>query len=251
MTTKDLYTTSRIISIDLETTNLDPAEAKIIEFGYSIWENSEFVERNSFYLNPGFEISQEVTDITGISNTDLVNQPTFEDKFPRIDHLVSDCDVWMCFNAPYDVNVLRNEYSNINCQLPDNKSVVDVLVFFRKFERGNKGKKLVDAAKRFNIPYVSAHRADDDAHMTQQIFWRMLKTKPELKDEIEPSVRKQREWAESQANQLQNFFRFSKVGGEPFKYPDLSVYEMGLPKELFEEDKKKREERKAKRKKSS
>lgn len=234
-TRKKLFSQSRVLSIDTETTGLDDS-ARVIEFGFSIWENGQHVSRSSMFIHPGFEITEQVTEITGIKNEDLEGQNSFSTLFPIIDNVLNDCDVWMFYNAPFDVKMLKREYDLLGKDLPD-KPVIDVLVCFRKFERNHKGKKLVDAANRYSIPFISAHRADDDAEMTQRVFWRMLKIKPELRDEIEMTAKKQRKWAESQNNQLQNFFRFSRSKGS-FVYPDLTVYERGLPKELFEEKKK-------------
>lgn len=244
MISKRLFSQSKVLALDTETTSLDTTQARVIEFGFSIFENGEFSNRDSFFIYPGFEISEEVTQITGIEQSNLKGCATFADRAEYIKFLLANADVWMFYNAPYDVGVLKHEFARVGMTLPD-KPVIDVLVMFRKFERNHKGKKLVDAANRYSIPFISAHRADDDAHMTQQVFWRMLKIKPELNDNVEITIKKQRDWAESQANQLQNFFRFSKRG-EPFRYPDLSVYERGFPKEIFEETKKKREARKKK-----
>lgn len=231
MATKKKFSESRVACIDTETTNLGD-DARIIEFGFSVWENGQPVSKSSLLIHPGFEISEQVTEITGITNEDLEGKDSFATLFPIINNILNDCDVWMFYNAPFDVKMLKREYNLLGKDLPD-KPVIDVLVCFRKFERNHKGKKLVDAANRYSIPFISAHRADDDAEMTQKVFWRMLKIKPELRDEIEMTAKKQRKWAESQNNQLQNFFKFSKKG-EPFKYPDLSVYERGFPKEVFQ-----------------
>lgn len=230
-TKKKLFTKSKILSIDLETTSLDTSEARIIEFGCSIFEAGEYKNRFSIFFHPGFEISKEVSDVTGIHPEQLVGAPRFSDFFSLIQDILLDSDVWMFYNAPYDMGVLKNEYERLGESLP-NKPIIDVLVLFRKFERSNKGKKLTNAASRYSIPFISAHRADDDAHMTQLVFWRMLKIKPELRDEIESTIKKQRKWAESQANQLKNFFRFNKSKGK-FVYPDLSIYERGFSPEIF------------------
>ena len=72
------------VSIDLETTGLNPKTDKIIEIGAVKVVGGEIKERFSTYVNPGRKLEQRITDLTGIRDEDLADAPTIAELFPDL-----------------------------------------------------------------------------------------------------------------------------------------------------------------------
>ena len=73
-----------LIVFDLETTGLDLVKDRIIQMSY-IKVNTDGSEvRKNLYVNPGKTIPQEVVELTGISNEDVKDAPTFKELAPTL-----------------------------------------------------------------------------------------------------------------------------------------------------------------------
>jgi len=91
---------SRAIILDLETSGLSPNYgAKIIEIGMIKVENGKIVDKFQKLINPGFSISHEITDYTGITNKMLNGKPTwYKLRNPILDFIE-------------DYNIIAHNYS--------------------------------------------------------------------------------------------------------------------------------------------
>jgi DNA polymerase III epsilon subunit-like protein len=100
---------SRIIVFDTETTGLlfhrdAPIEAqpRIIEFAAIILEKGKEVACDSMLINPGHPITAEITEITGLTDADLVEEPSFTQRLPQLQSLFAGCDTVMAHNLQFD-----------------------------------------------------------------------------------------------------------------------------------------------------
>lgn len=63
-----------VLGVDFETTGLNTLEDHIIEVGALLWDTERNVPMNpvlSSFINPGVKLSEEITQITGITDGDL------------------------------------------------------------------------------------------------------------------------------------------------------------------------------------
>lgn len=111
-----------IILIDWETTGLtlhpDAAlgkQPRAVEFGGVKLDpaTGEIVDELSQLINPGCEITAEITKITGITNEQLAGQPTFEEFLPTLRAFFSGGTVLVAHNAPFDSAILRFELKRL------------------------------------------------------------------------------------------------------------------------------------------
>ena len=80
-TLKLLSPSGSIVSLDIETTGLSPDKDMIIEIGATKLNiEEETYEYFSELINPGIDISEFITDLTGIRNEDV-------DRSPAVDEL--------------------------------------------------------------------------------------------------------------------------------------------------------------------
>ena len=96
-----------LIVFDLETTGLDLVKDRIIQMSY-IKVNTDGSEvRKNLYVNPGKTIPQEVVELTGISNEDVKDAPTFKELAPTLNQDFSGCDFAGYNSNHFDVPTIR------------------------------------------------------------------------------------------------------------------------------------------------
>lgn len=72
------------VSIDLETTGLDPKRDRIIEIGAIRVEQGQIVEEFSTFVDPGRKLEERITELTGIRDEDLADAPQLDEVFPQL-----------------------------------------------------------------------------------------------------------------------------------------------------------------------
>jgi DNA polymerase III epsilon subunit family exonuclease len=159
-----------IIAIaDTETTGLLlPSSAplenqpKIIELGVVLVENGEVVGTRNWMINPGEEVTAEITKITGITNDDLKDKPSFNDILSEVESVFKDCDVLIAHNAPFDVGMLENEIKRCDAEsfLPK-EQICSVQEYFHEY--GHRPRLIQLYEDKVGKPLAQTHRASDDA----------------------------------------------------------------------------------------
>lgn len=111
-----------IIVFDTETTGLTlhpraPVEKqpRMIEFGAALLdERGEVVEEVSMLCNPHTAITPEITKITGLTDADVRDAPSFSDLLPQLRRLFAEARCVMAHNLPFDRAILRGELMRAN-----------------------------------------------------------------------------------------------------------------------------------------
>lgn len=103
-----------LLGLDFETTGLDPKTDRIIEVGAVLWdtERQTPLKMISEVINPGVELSSEITIITGLSTEDLkeYGHPKPFSVFMDLYRLLTQCDFAIAHNAPFDKSFLDAEF---------------------------------------------------------------------------------------------------------------------------------------------
>jgi len=81
------------ISLDLETTGFDKENDNIIEFGAIKFDLEGNQETLQFLINPQTSIPQIVTYITNISDEDVQDAPTIDEKAQEIQDFIGDLPI--------------------------------------------------------------------------------------------------------------------------------------------------------------
>lgn len=107
---------NRLLVFDTETTGLTlhpnaplSKQPKIIEFGAIILLNGEVEEEISFLIDPREILTEEIVKITGITDKDLVGQPSFAARAPELAELFGRCGACAAHNLPFDEAMMMNE----------------------------------------------------------------------------------------------------------------------------------------------
>jgi DNA polymerase III subunit epsilon len=153
---------------DLETTGTNVANDRIVEICI-IKINPDCNEQVLIQrINPGIPIPADATAVHGISNEDVVNQPTFADAGNKIAMFLNNADLAGFNSNKFDIPLLVEEFlrAGISFDLKGRR-FVDVQNIFHKMEP-----RTLRAAYRFYCQkeLLNAHSAEADARATYEIL---------------------------------------------------------------------------------
>lgn len=182
MNTAVTLSQSTYVVFDLETTGLDPKSGNsIIEIGAVKIQDGRIIDRYDELVNPKVKLSEEIINITCITNEMLEGKR--EEKEAVIDFMnwVGDLPM-VAHNARFDLSFLEMAYTKYNLGKITN-TVIDTLGLSRYLESSERYHNLATLVKRYNIDWDESkhHRADYDSEGTALIFYQMLK-KLEMND---------------------------------------------------------------------
>lgn len=111
------------VIIDTETTGLVlpnivgiEKQPRIIELGaVRVDPYGKIIAEFSELINPGVQIEEKITEITGITNEDLEDRPPFTDFLESIKELFEGCTALIAHNAPFDSSLLRFDLERAGC----------------------------------------------------------------------------------------------------------------------------------------
>lgn len=106
---------------DTETTGIpkhpsakDEVQPRVIEFGAVLAnEDGEIIDEMSLLLKPIDDkgeqllLEDKITEITGLTDEDLVDAPLFEDKAHDLARFISRADVVIAHNLPFDKTIMN------------------------------------------------------------------------------------------------------------------------------------------------
>ncbi len=162
-----------LVSLDIETTGLDPVTDAIIEIGAVRFHNSRQEDEWSQLVNPGRPLSRFITQLTGITDEMLSGAPRINEVLQSLDDFVGDEPI-VGHRVEFDLSFLRRKGLFEANQPLDTYDLAAVVLP----DAGRYG--LGSLANLLNVPLVNAHRALDDAKTTMQVFRRLYEHVMEL-----------------------------------------------------------------------
>lgn len=166
-----LNLTKPLIVFDLETTGLDFVKDRVIQISY-IKANPDGTEkRGNVFVNPGKPIPQEITELTGISNEDVKDKPTFKELATGLAEEFKGCDFAGFNSNHFDIPMLAEEFLRAGIDFDFSKSrLIDVQTIFHKMERRNLAAAYKFYCGRKMEDDFEAHRADQDTEATYRVL---------------------------------------------------------------------------------
>ena len=159
----------RAVIFDTETTGLPlpktaPLEKqpRIIELGALVVDKNGPVAELNQLINPEVEITAEITKITGITEDQVIDEPTFKDFLPQLIEFFKDTEILIAHNAPFDTTILRYALQRAECEdFPWPEQTLCTVQEFRA-DFGKRPKLTELYEKVMGEPLMQTHRALDD-----------------------------------------------------------------------------------------
>ena len=166
-----LNLTKPLVIFDLETTGLDIVKARIIQLSYIKVYPDGHEERGDMLLNPEMPIPPFVTELTGISDADVKDKPTFKQVAAQLANLFGGSDFGGFNSNGYDIPLLAEEFLRAGIDFDFSKCrMIDAMNIFRKMERRNLAAAYKFYCGRKMEEDFEAHRADQDTEATYRVL---------------------------------------------------------------------------------
>lgn len=155
------------VVFDLETTGKMTDTAEIIELAALKIVNGKETETFQTLVKPVGAISEEITALTHITNSMVLDAPDIENVLPDFFKFTRDNSILVGHNiSGYDFPIV-NRYAEKMGYVFDNE-MVDTLLLARRYLTELPNFKLETISKHFGISHENAHRAMSDVYATAQ-----------------------------------------------------------------------------------
>jgi len=198
---------------DLETTGINVASDRIVEISIVKVSPDASEEWYTKRVNPEMPINPSATEVHGIRDEDIKDEPTFKDIARDLARFLDGCDLAGYNAIKFDIPVLAEEFlrAEVDFDLRKRK-YVDVQVIFHKMEQ-----RTLSAAYRFycNKSLENAHSAEADTAATYEI----LKAQLDRYDKLSNDIDKLSEFSSyNKQADLAGRIVFNKKGEEVFNF---------------------------------
>ena len=198
-----LNLTKPLVIFDLETTGLDLVKDRIIQISYIKVSPNGDEERGDELVNPERPIEPIITQLTGISNEDVKDKPTFKQLSQKLADKFTGCDFAGFNSNHFDIPLLAEEFLRAGIDFDFSKSkLIDACTIFRKMERRNLASAYKFYCGRKMEEDFEAHRADQDTEATYRVLMGQL-------DKYAPGANEDPE--KVLENDMQKLAEFSKM----------------------------------------
>lgn len=162
-----------IVSLDLETTGLDPQNDAIIEIGAVRFSGRRIEAEWSTLINPGKRIPPFITQLTGITDQMVLEAPPIRAVLGDLRDFIGQSPV-LGHNVNFDLSFLRRHNILFDNEAIDTYEMAAVLLpCAGRYNLSALGQAL-------GIPLPATHRALDDARVTRSIYLRLYEMVKEL-----------------------------------------------------------------------
>jgi len=177
-----LQLTKPIVFFDIESTGINVVTDRIVEISFLKVFPGGDEEIKTMRINPTIPIPPQTTEIHGIKDEDVADEPTFKERASDIADFIIGCDLGGYNSNKFDIPMLAEEFARANVEIDLKKmKFVDVQVIFFKMEP-----RTLSAAYRFfcNKDIENAHTAEADVRAT----WDVLQAQIEKYDTLGNTV---------------------------------------------------------------
>jgi len=160
-----------LVIFDLETTGLDLVRDRIIQLSYIKVSPDGGEERVNLLINPEMPIKPEISQLTGISNDDVKDKPTFKQLAKQLSTAFTGCDFAGFNSNHFDVPLLAEEFLRAGIDFDFSRCrLIDAQTIFHKMERRNLAAAYKFYCGRKMEDDFEAHRADQDTEATYRVL---------------------------------------------------------------------------------
>ena len=164
-TERSLELTRPLAVLDVQSTGLDPSNARIVKLSVLKVDPDGSEHVKSVVVNPGIPIPPGATQVHGISDLDVIDMPVFRSYARALADHLADCDIAGFGIERFGLPLLEAEFGRNGVEFDvSDRTVIDAMIIFHRLEPRN----LASAYSRF----VGGSQFDavDDAQAARNIF---------------------------------------------------------------------------------
>jgi DNA polymerase-3 subunit epsilon len=162
LNTLGVFSSIPLAIVDIETTGASPNGSRILEIAIIRVEEGKIIETFSTIVDPEQYIPPSITGLTGISERDIKNAPTFATIASDVERLLKDC-VFVAHNARFDYAFIKHEFTRLGMRYSAKcLCTVKLSRFLYSDERRHDLSTLID---RHGLVCSARHRALGDAEV--------------------------------------------------------------------------------------
>ncbi len=179
----NLALTRPIACVDLETTGTSITQDRIIEISIVKLHPDGTRDIKTRRMNPTIPIPAAASEVHGIYDADVANEPTFKELANGIKQFLDNCDLCGFNSNKFDFPILTEEFLRVGIEVDfRQRHLVDVQQIFFKKEPRN-----LSAAYKFYCKQEleNAHSAEANALATMDILFAQLDHYDDLKTDVE------------------------------------------------------------------
>ena len=166
-----LNLTKPLVVFDLETTGLDLVNDRIIQLSYIKVFPDGKEERGNILINPERPIPSLISQLTGITDDDVKDKPTFKAIAHELSNKFKGCDFAGFNSNHFDIPLLAEEFIRAGIDFDfSHCRLIDVQTIFHKMERRNLAAAYKFYCGRKMEEDFEAHRADQDTEATYRVL---------------------------------------------------------------------------------
>ena len=171
-----------IVFFDLETTGVDVAKDRIVEISILKLHPDGKKEVKTRRVNPEMPIPAGSSEIHGIYDDDIKDEPTFKSMAKSLAAFIANSDMAGFNSNKFDVPLLAEEFLRVGVDFDiENRSLVDVQNIFHKMEQ----RTLVAAYKFYcGKELTNAHSAEADNIATYEVLEAQIERYEELENNV-------------------------------------------------------------------
>jgi DNA polymerase III subunit epsilon len=209
--------------LDLEATGTAPHRDRIVELSVLklLPDGTKMLRHRR--LNPGMPIPLEASEIHGIYDDDVANEPEFRNIATSLADLLQGCDLAGFGIVQFDLPMLRTEFDRAGIEFPiEGRRIIDAKSIFHAMEPRD-----LSAAHRYycGTPFEAAHSAEADTLATYRVIVAQLQRYPELPHNLDELHRlsnpRQADFVDSEGKLIwrssEVYFNFGKHRGTPLR----------------------------------
>lgn len=166
---REVVKMTSFIVLDIETTGINPMEAKITEIGAIKVKNDHIVEEFNVLIDPQTPIPENIVALTGITNEMVEGCPSIEEVLPEFLSFVGDERLpIMGHNIMFDYSFLKYNATLLGYKFE--KEGIDTLKIAKMTLSDLESRSLENLCYYFQLVHTRAHRALDDTKATYELY---------------------------------------------------------------------------------
>lgn len=161
------------VIFDVETTGLSAIYDKVIELSAVKMQDGNVLERFDEFIDPGFPLSEQTTNLTSITTEMVQGSKTEEEVFQMFKDFCKGCII-AGHNVAFDMGFMNTGYERHQMGKIV-EPVIDTLPLARFLYPDMRGYRLNTLSKKFKVALEHHHRANYDSEATGHLLYKFLK----------------------------------------------------------------------------